>query len=72
MTFQEIITKADNAGFEFYGSFAEGELQHEILTCTKGRYNGEVLDIYYDYKKGDVHVVEVTSQFKGQEPKFKI
>lgn len=69
-TIQSIINQAIKAGFEVYGSFNEG-LQHEILTCTKGEYSGEVIDLYWDYKTGKVHTIDYSSQFKGQSPKFK-
>lgn len=67
---QDLLNVAAKSGFELYGSFNEG-LQHEILTCTKGKYNGEVLDIYWDYKTGLVHTVDYSTQFKGQIPTFK-
>jgi hypothetical protein len=67
---QILINAAFKAGFEIYGSFNEGE-QHEILTCTKGKYSGEVIDIYYNWLSGQVSKVEYSTQFKGQEPTFK-
>jgi len=67
---QQLLNIADKAGFKSYGSFNEG-LQHEILTCTKGKYSGEVIDIYWDYKTGKVDNIEYSTQFKGQEPTFK-
>lgn len=70
-TIQSLIQVADAAGFEQYGSFNEGELQHEILTCTKGERSGEVIDIYWYYRTGVVSSTEVSAQFKGQVPTFK-
>jgi len=67
---QDLLSTAQKSGFQAYGSFNEG-LQHEILTCTKGKFDGEVLDIYWDYKTGVVHTVDYSSQFKGQIPKFR-
>lgn len=66
---QDLLNVAAKAGFETYGSFNEG-LQHEILTCTKGKYDGEVLDIWWNYKTGLVHTVDYSTQFKGQMPTF--
>jgi hypothetical protein len=66
----QLIATAAKSGFEVYGSFNEGELQHEILTCTKGKFDGEVIDLYYDYNTGDVAKVEYSTQFKGQQPTF--
>lgn len=67
---QELLNEAVKAGFELYASFNEG-LQHEILTCTKGKYNGEVIDIYWNYKTGLVHTVDYSTQFNHQKPIFK-
>ena len=67
---QDLLNVAAKSGFDIYGSFNEG-LQHEILTCTKGKYNGEVLDIYWDYKTGLVHTVDYSTQFIGQLSTFK-
>lgn len=64
-------TQANKAGFETYGSFNEGRLQHDILTCTNGKYDGEVIDIYYDPSNGSVSKVSHSAQFKSQEAKFK-
>lgn len=66
---QPLLNLAAKSGFEMYGSFNEG-LQHEILTCTKGKFSGEVIDIYWDYKTGLVHTVDYSTQFKGQSPIF--
>jgi uncharacterized protein YrrD len=71
MNAQTLINQATAAGFESYGSFNEGGLQHEILTATEGAYDGEVVDIYYDYHTGAVDSFEVSSQFKDQQPLFK-
>lgn len=70
-TINQLIGIASQAGFEQYGSFNEVELQHEILTCTRGDYSGEVIDIYYDWESGRLNRIEYSAQFKGQEPKFR-
>ena len=70
-TINQILPKLIKAGFESYGSFNEG-LQHEIFTCTKGKYSGEVVDVYYNYKTGLIHSIEYTCQFKNQIPTFRI
>lgn len=69
-TANQLFQLAEKAGFQFYGSFNEG-LQHDIMTCMKGKYDGEVIDIYYDYITGDVKNVEYSTQFNGQLPTFK-
>lgn len=66
-----LVSMAAKSGFEPYGSFNEGEFQHDILTCTKGKYSGEVIDIYSDYQSGNVSKIEYSTQFKGQDPTFK-
>ena len=67
---QDLLNVASKSGFENYASFNEG-LQHEILTCTKGKYSGEVIDIYWDYKTGLVHTIDYSTQFFGQLSTFK-
>jgi len=67
----QLIATAAKSGFEPYGSFNEGENQHDILTCIKGKYSGEVIDIYSDYQSGNVNKIEYSTQFKGQDPAFK-
>lgn len=67
----QLIATAAKAGFDSYGSFNEGEFQHEILTCTKGKYSGEVIDLYYDFYTGNLNKVEYSTQFVGQLPTFK-
>lgn len=65
-----ILTEiANNQGFELYGSFNEG-LQHDIFTCLKGKYDGEVIDIYWDYNTGEIKSIDYSTQTKGQKPMF--
>lgn len=71
-TINAVIAAATKAGFNVYGSFNEDGQQHEILTCTKGKFNGEVIDIYYNWNSGEVSQVEHSTQFKGQEPLFRL
>lgn len=70
MTILQVFAQAVPVGFESYATFNERELDHEILTCTKGQYNGEVIDVYYDLS-GTVTKIEQSTQFKGQQPTFK-
>jgi len=63
-TINQLIALATKNGFESYGSFNEGDSQHEILTCTKGKFSGEVIDLYYDYSSGNVVKVEYSTQFR--------
>lgn len=69
----QLITTASKAGFNCYGCYFTdlwGANQHEVLTCTKGKYSGEVIDIYYCMLSGNVTKIEYSTQFKGQEPAF--
>lgn len=67
----KLISAAEKAGFEVYGSFNEGEdVQHDILTCTNGQYSGEVIDVYYGFYTGDVSKVEQSCQFPATHPHY--
>jgi len=58
-------------GFDQYGSFNEGEEQHDIYLCNKGaRYDGEVIDIYWLPGSGEVTRVEYSTQSKNQKSNF--
>ena len=59
----QLIAQAARAGFDSYGSFNEGNLQHEILTYTNGKHSGEVIDIYYYFDTGEVKSIEYSNQF---------
>lgn len=71
MNINSLINMAAKSGFQSYGSFNEGEYQHDVLTCTKGKYSGEVIDLYYSFDTGNVSKVEYSTQFTGQVPQFK-
>lgn len=60
----QLIALAAKSGFDTYGSFKEEDFQHDILTCTKGKYDGQVIDLYYDYYTGNVAKVEYSTQFR--------
>lgn len=63
-------------GFNLYGSFNEDSagdevrMQHDTYTCTKGKYSGDVIDVYYNYNTGQIHHKEVCSQFVGHSSVF--
>lgn len=57
-------------GFDFYSDFSHHENTDErvtILTCTKGKYSGDVVEITYK-NSGIVVKTEVYSQFKASIP----
>lgn len=65
---------AAKAGFQSYSDFAHEDIKGwrvETLTCIKGKYSGEVLDITYEDNTGIIVDVVYSTQFKGQEPTFK-
>lgn len=67
----EVSAILQKSGFSEYGSFNEGEFQHDTYTCTKGKFDGDVVDVYWNWHSGKVIRVEVSSQFKANKPLFK-
>ncbi len=70
MQIQKLSDMIQALGFKEYGSFNEEDGQHDILTCTErgNKYDGEVVDLYWDYKTGEVTKVEQSTQFMDQQP----
>lgn len=70
-TLAQLETQAVAAGFESYSDFAHEEQGQRVstLTCTKGKYSGEVIDIIYDYK--GVISIDHSTQFKDQRAFFR-
>ena len=66
----KLIAIALNQGFDHYGSFNEEDYQHEILLCNKGKYDGEVIDLYSEWYTGEILKVEYSCQTKTQKPTF--
>ena len=80
MTTTNIATLSKQAyasGFEDYSNCAHPDKVEypntniATFTCTKEKYNGEVIDIWYDYLSGDVSYTSIYSQFKGVTANFK-
>lgn len=67
-----LSAKAEKAGFELYlSNYNRAEsITHDIYTATKGKYSGEVIDLYYD-NSGEVFQIDYTTQYKGQAAKFR-
>lgn len=78
MNIQQLISKAMNSNFEQYMDCPHPDrIEHPhtnclIMTCVKGEYDGEVIDVLWDYKTGEILSASVYSQFKGIDAKFKI
>jgi hypothetical protein len=71
--FNTLMSEAQKSGFEVYSSYAmpDSSINLDIFTCRKGKYDGEVIDIYYNWKTGEVTQVLYSTQFKNQLPTFK-
>ncbi len=58
----------ETKGFDLYLStksrkHEQRNILHDIYTCTKGVFNGEVVDIHYNMETGIIHDLAVSSQF---------
>lgn len=76
MKYSEISKKLYDADFDLYLSTSDNpnrpEIMHEIFTCVYGCYDGEVVDLFFDYFTGEIVNIEYSTQFKWQQPKFSI
>lgn len=70
-TINDLLKTASKNGFQEYLDVREENHQHLILTCTKGKYDGEVIDILYKYENGQVFQIDHSSQFPNQKPVFR-
>jgi hypothetical protein len=68
----QLISQAIKSGFESYGNFRteDDSVQRETLTCTKGKFSGEVIDIDYNYQSGEILKTTVSSQFPVSHPHY--
>jgi len=74
-TFKQIEPKLESAGFELYLSgkaLGNPDIEHEIFTCKKGKYSGEVIDLFYNYYTGEIVRIEYSTQFADQMPTFSL
>lgn len=62
----------NSAGFEDYGDFEteEREIRNSIMTCIKGEFSGEVIEIYYNYHTGGIVKVMHYCQFPIGHPHY--
>lgn len=75
LKYQKICQILEDNEFECYvSSKISSYIQQDIYTCTSGKFNGEVVDIYYNYVSDDVYEISYSSQFHtgeyGTEPKI--
>ena len=71
-TYQLLSTLLENKGFELYLStksleHQESNILHDIFTCTKGIFNGEVVDVHYNIGNDEIKQISVSSQFHTQD-----
>lgn len=77
-TVKQIEDEAIASGFEYYSDFAHPDrIEHQMtniltLICIKGKYNGDVIDVWYKYDTGEVIHTSVYSQFHNTKPTFTI
>ena len=70
--YQLLSILLESKGFELYLSskslqYDEKKYQHAIYTCTNGIFNGEVVDVIYNFWDDQVKEIQVSSQFHTQD-----
>lgn len=70
--YQTISNLLESKKFDLYLSIKslkhdERNILHDIYTCTNGAFNGEVVDIYYNFENDEIKRIEVSSQFHTQD-----
>ena len=73
--YQKVCQILEDNEFECYvSSVLNNKITQDIYTCTKGKFSGEVVDIYYNYVSDEVYEISYSSQFNtgeiGTEPKI--
>jgi len=78
MKIQNLIKKANQNNFQDYSDCPHPDrveypnINCLIMTCNKGDYDGEVIDVLYNYTTGIIISASVYSQFYGVQSKFKL
>jgi hypothetical protein len=78
MNIQNLIKSAQQNNFEDYLDCPHPDrveyknINCLIMTCMNGDYDGEVIDVLYNYITGEIISKSVYSHFVGVESKFKI
>jgi hypothetical protein len=67
----EVAQVLESKGFDCYLSTKSlkhdsRNVFHDVYTCTKGAFDGEVVDIHYDFNNGIIHDLSCSSQFHTQ------
>lgn len=68
----QLIATATKSGFESYGNFRteDNDIQCEILTCMKGEFSGENIELNYQYNTGEVVKIDQYCQFQVNHPHY--
>jgi hypothetical protein len=78
MKIQNLISVASKNNFQEYldcphpNKFEFPNINCLIMTCTNGKYDGEVVEANWNYKTGKVVSYQIYSQFKGVSASFQI
>lgn len=73
----QITSDLKSKGFQEYGDFSHPDrieykdINQFYMTCLKGKYEGDVAEIWYNFKTGEVVKKITYSQFHRCEPKLK-
>lgn len=72
--YQDLMNSLDQNNFDLYLStqsleHSDGNILHDIYTCTKGKYSSDVVDIYYNFGTDEVIKIEYSNQ-NGKPCKF--
>jgi hypothetical protein len=78
MQLQYLISIAQKNNFQEYldcphpNKYEYPNINCLIMTCTSGKYDGEVLEANWNYNTGEIVSFNIYSQFKGNTAEFKI
>jgi hypothetical protein len=73
--FSDLFYILDENKFDLYLStqslyHEDAAVMHDIYTCTAGKYNGDIIDIFYNYDNNQVIQIDYSNQ-NGKPCKFK-
>lgn len=76
-TINQIISDLEIKGFINYGDFAHSDkieyknINQMYMVCLNGNYNGDVVEIWYNFENGEIVKKIAYSQFYNCESKLK-
>ena len=77
MNINQIIKELEKNGFQSYGDFSHPDsfeykgINQCYFTCLSGKYDGDVVELWYNWQTGEITKKSTYSQFYNCEPKFK-